>query len=184
MKKVGLLGLVLVLCLAVVGVGYAHWSKDLHVDGTVETGTFDAEMSQDPPWDNENKDVGIPDCTLLDNDQDGVYEAVELTIVGAYPSYEATFPLDVHCIGTVPLHINKISIEADPFLQVTISDENGPVTPGDQESPVQLHEGDAYWFDVTIHVLQQVGGETLPEGGATLTCSITITVDQWNYPYE
>jgi len=180
MKKVGLLGLVLVLCLAVVGVGYAHWTKDLSIDGTVVTGTFDAEMSQGTPTDNEpvEKDVAEPTCTLADRDNDGVNEAVDLLIVNAYPSYEATFPLDVHCIGSVPLHINDISITCqDPFLDVQIVD---PDTGQFPDLPVQLHECQEYWFDVVIHVIQQVGDELCPEG-ETLGCSISITVDQFNH---
>jgi hypothetical protein len=38
MKKIGLLALVLVFALGALGVGYAHWSQTLYIDGTVNTG--------------------------------------------------------------------------------------------------------------------------------------------------
>ena len=194
MKKVGLLGLVLVLCLAVVGVGYAHWTKNLHIDGTVHTGTFDAELSQGTPYDNEPtdrdpitneliKDVGIPSCELLPLESEKP-DTVKLTIEKAYPGYIATFPLDVHCTGSVPLHINDISLVEgwSPFLKVTITDTEGAEIPwGRQVNPVQLHYCDSYDFNVVIEVLQEVEDQgTCPED-EYLTCSISITVDQWNY---
>jgi hypothetical protein len=47
MKKTGLLLLVLVLAMGALGVGYAHWSGELDIDGTVYTGSFGAELTQD-----------------------------------------------------------------------------------------------------------------------------------------
>jgi hypothetical protein len=175
MKKVMLLGMVLVLCLAAVGVGYAHWTKDLYVNGVVNTGTFDAEMSQGVPFDNEyDKEVAEGTCSVVEG---GL--GVELTVNNAYPCYEVTFPLDVHCIGSVPLHINDISVtSADRFLAVSITDADG----GPWQQGYQLHNCEEYWFNVTIHVLQDVEGDLCPEGAA-LSCSISITVDQFNYPY-
>lgn len=174
MKKIGLLGMVLVLCLAAVGIGYAHWTKDLYVDGTVTTGTFDAELSLGEAMDNEQiKDVGDCWAEVVAKDR------VLLTVVNAYPSYEATFPVDVHCLGTVPLHINSIAVKADPYLDVKLVD---PATGAEPVLPVQLHECDMYWFDVVIHVLQNHPDtdELLPQS-TELLCSLVITCDQFNY---
>lgn len=41
MKKLGLLSMVLVLCLAVVGAGYAKWTDSVHVEGVVNTGSVE-----------------------------------------------------------------------------------------------------------------------------------------------
>jgi hypothetical protein len=176
MKKIGVLGLVLVLCLAVVGVGYAHWTKTLVIDGTVTTGTFNLEMSQEASADNEStKDVGVQSCELVDLDGDGVMDMVNITIDNAYPSYEAYFLLDIHSLGTIPAHINSLDICADPFLDVRVI--------GLEQVPgLQLHQCDAVWFEVHIHVLQNcpVTGELLPQG-ATLGATITIVADQFNY---
>lgn len=174
MKKIGLLGLVLVLCLAVVGVGYAHWSKTLVINGTVETGTFNLEMSQYDSVDNEDiKDVGMQSCMLVDLDGDGVYDAVDLMIENAYPSYEARFLLDIHCLGTIPAHINSVVVDADPFLDVSVI--------GLEQIPIQLHECEEILFEVVVHVLQNNSAGDLLAQGATLNCRITIVADQFNY---
>ena len=41
MKRIGLLGLALVLALGALGVGYAHWSDTIFINGTVTTGSLD-----------------------------------------------------------------------------------------------------------------------------------------------
>ena len=38
MKKIGILCLALVLALGSLGIGFAHWSDQLYVEGTVNTG--------------------------------------------------------------------------------------------------------------------------------------------------
>ena len=40
-KKIGIVVMSLVLCLALVGVGYAKWSDTVDINGTVETGTVE-----------------------------------------------------------------------------------------------------------------------------------------------
>jgi len=41
MKKLGMISMVLVLCLAVIGAGYAKWTSSVHIDGIVETGNVE-----------------------------------------------------------------------------------------------------------------------------------------------
>ena len=60
MKKTGLLLLVLVMAMGALGVGYAHWSGELDITGTVNTGTFGAELTQD----NGTIDHAIDDETI------------------------------------------------------------------------------------------------------------------------
>jgi len=167
MKKVLLLSMVLVLCLAAAGIGYAHWTKTLYVDGTVTTGTFGVEWSQLQPTDNEDtKDVGVASCYF-------VGDTVFLEIVNAYPSYEATFVLDIHGLGTVPAHVKSIAVtSADPFLDVQVAHEL---------LPIQLHMCQETLITVTIHVLQELvpGGDVCPQG-ATLMCSLQVVADQFN----
>jgi hypothetical protein len=161
--------MVLVLCLTTIGIGYSHWSKTLYIDGVVYTGTFDAELSVGDIWDNEtDKNVGEVFYDIMGPD------TVLIGIDNAYPSYEGWFELDVHCLGTVPLHINNVVVDADPFLDVEVL--------GMDQLPIQLHECDYHWFAVRIHVLQNhpETGELLPTD-AKLGAAITITVDQFNH---
>ena len=169
MKKIGLIGIVLVLLLAVVGIGYSHWTKTLYIDGTVTTGTFGVEWSQYDPCDNEGiKDVGVPSCSL-----NAAKDTVTLSIANAYPSYEATFNLDIHGLGTVPAHVNMINVTScDPFLEVTVMTD--PL-------PIQLHECDETPVIVTIHVLQNNdAGDLCPEN-AQMSVSLQVVADQFNH---
>ena len=179
MRRFGLVGMALVLCLALVGVGHAHWTKNLYVDSFVQTGTFEAELSQCEPYDNEDtKGVATPTSSLVDADLDGVCEAANLTITGAYPCYEAVFPLDVHCLGTVPLHVYGIDATADNgWLEIAVLDE---VTGQPPALPIQLHQWDSYWLKVVIHVAQEDDAGVLCPDGETLGCSITINTVQYN----
>jgi hypothetical protein len=45
MKHVGILTLVVVMCLAVVGVGYASWDDYLNINGDINTGNLDVQFS-------------------------------------------------------------------------------------------------------------------------------------------
>ena len=44
MKKIGLLSLALVLALGALGVGYAHWTDTINIEGTVCTGSVDINV--------------------------------------------------------------------------------------------------------------------------------------------
>jgi hypothetical protein len=44
MKKIGLLCLALVLALGALGVGYAHWTDTIYIEGTVNTGSVDINV--------------------------------------------------------------------------------------------------------------------------------------------
>jgi hypothetical protein len=44
MKKIGLLSLALVLALGALGVGYAHWTDTICIEGTVNTGSVDINV--------------------------------------------------------------------------------------------------------------------------------------------
>lgn len=176
MKKVLIVGMVLVLALAAIGVGYSHWTKDAYIEGVVNTGTFDLEISQGDPFDNEQiKDVGWGWCDVVAQD------TVILNVENAYPSYMATFPIDIHCLGSVPLHVNQILVDADPYLDVRVMYQGRDITDGIPDF-IQLHECDSAWFDVQIHVLQNhpVTGELCPEG-AQFGARVTFVCDQFNY---
>ena len=89
MKKIGLLVLALVFALGALGVGYAHWSDEVYIDGIVETGevligfvsqdTDDPEGADDPclmfpdecpdtcqQCEPGDKDVATTTCELFD----------------------------------------------------------------------------------------------------------------------
>lgn len=61
MAKTGVLALVLVLCLATIGMGFAKWSDHLTVDGTVDTGSVAVEFAKC-----KSNDAMLTNVTSLD----------------------------------------------------------------------------------------------------------------------
>lgn len=134
MKKTGLLLLVLIMAMGALGVGYAHWNGTLDIDGTVNTGTFGAELTQDngvisnaiddemigaescfgyahyEAWADPTKtqDNGHATCVLSDDKDDisgDKNDTMTITVTHAYPCYNVWVPVDVHCTGTVPIKV-------------------------------------------------------------------------------
>lgn len=66
MKKIGLICLAVVLALGGLGIGFAHWSDQLYIEGTVETGEVLIGFV-----DQLTDDDGVVDNALKDWDDDG-----------------------------------------------------------------------------------------------------------------
>jgi hypothetical protein len=169
---VGALFMVLVIMLALLGVGYALWSDWLFIDGTVETGTVDAELSfHDNIQENDHgKDVGTCSASLSDQNQDGEDE-LHISVTNGYPSYECWVEFDVHSVGSVPIHIYQPEIvDAPPVEEVTVGIDG---CYGDDH---QLHFGEEAFCTIYIHV----------EQGAiqnhTYTFSAEVETRQFNEP--
>ena len=126
--KIGLVFLVLVAMLASLGVGYAMWSKTLTIDGTVSTGSVDAEFTAaytdddgvitDAAHDGtDGADVGDPDASGKNVDRkdkdvgkssaevgaDG--QTASVTVLNAYPCYFTTAFFGIHNNGTIPVKV-------------------------------------------------------------------------------
>ena len=138
MKKIGLLALALVLALGSLGVGFALWSETLYIEGTVETGTLDAEWSFEGYDDSEiaGKDYSYA-YAYLSGDWLYVY------VYNAYPCIDYYVYFDVHNIGSIPFHICPIVCDFTGF-------------PGTVEisaiEPFQVHPGDKAYGTITIHL--------------------------------
>ena len=123
MKKIGLLGLALVLALALTGAAFAHWSDYVQIDGTVEMGEVIFGI-QEPVVcsDNEatvvpSKEVGNVTCTLSDfttsvhhDPVQTVGHELDILIENAYPSYEATCEFNLKNAGTIPVITDLVEI--------------------------------------------------------------------------
>jgi hypothetical protein len=95
MKKLGLLALVLVFAFGSLGVGYAHWSDYVYIEGTVEMGDFLIgweEILDEYDSDHEDKDVCEMECTLEDPETgvhhepvQTIYHTLVVTVTNGYP---------------------------------------------------------------------------------------------------
>jgi hypothetical protein len=194
MKKVALLSMVLVLLLAAVGVGYAKWSKDLRIDGYIETGEVAvgfcwAECEEWPEA--EGKDVG--QCEVFYEEGGTV---LEIVMMNTYPCYGVDVEYDINNLGTIPVKVESITllevsvdggiIPVDlPLIVchtygVQIDEETGAVIIDDLgPGPIPMDILDLYDFD--IHVtgeFGQIDPVGAPWGPDTVRGDLHIHVDQ------
>jgi predicted ribosomally synthesized peptide with SipW-like signal peptide len=186
MKKIAILALSLVIALGVLGIGYAKWSDNVTINGTVNTGTIDLAIA----------DIGVtdlgpdPQCGLGHNQEGkdiasivstngstascpGFYNYVTETFSHVYPWYKAGFTLELKNCGTVPVKVENVEARYVPVTCTdgnsvdlarwmhfywTITDEFGGVSTGDG----------------TIYDFQQALGTPQIGGGKSITVTLEI----------
>jgi hypothetical protein len=141
--KLGILFVGLVVVLAGIGVGFAHWSSTVTVTETVRTGdlcvgmadlgTNDAGTANDPGFDQPSDTLvqydkhvaaaasvnGTFRCTVNEVDY---YDSVTFTITNAYPSYAPEETIEFANCGTVPAFLQAFS----NTMTVDLNDGSGP----------------------------------------------------------
>ena len=176
MKKILILGLVSVMALAILGVGYATWQKVLVIDGTVNTGSIGAVWTNVVGSDNELEQTGGKDESSIVCETDGV--TLTATVVNGYPSITYRCDYDILSSGTVPIHVDAPRAEtADTCLDVVMP------APG----PVQLHpdgsgDGTTASGYFTVH-MQQICDQGLT-GANALSFGAEIVAHQYNQDAE
>ena len=137
--------LVLALLLAVIGTGYGLWTKTLAIQGTVQTGDFNAKFTaastNDPPVNAAGDPVVSPDpctpglnptgCTAPAKDvgsctarivRDSHWaepREVQVVVSNAYPGYECQVDVTLTKGGCVPECIKYVLTDKPPQLAVT-----------------------------------------------------------------
>ena len=156
MKKVFAIGMVLVLCLAVLGVGYAGWVKDLQIEGIVNTGSCDLVMVEVGGSDNEapDKDVSGIECYVMD-------DILWVQVSNAYPCITYVNEFEILSTGTVPMHIEIVTLSDIPeWAEVSVV--------LDGQLPIQLHEGDSVRGRVIVHLLNSAPQTSMLQFSATI----------------
>jgi hypothetical protein len=123
MRKIGLLCLALVLALGTLGVGYAMWSDEVTIEGTVDTGTlrlgiFRAvveRIEQDKPVATVDLSFEGP---ILEKEFAGfgrrwAYEKLVVALNNTFPCLTVDIAFYLACVGSIPLHITAVNI-SDP----------------------------------------------------------------------
>lgn len=157
MKKIGIICSVLLVAVCVIGVGYALWSDSLYIQGTVNTGDIGLEWSCDIPYDDEVKDVSHGECYIID-------DTLYIEVYNAYPCITYYFPIDLHGIGSIPVHtaMTLTGGTGDPSW-VMLPNLGG----------MQIHQGDTWLGEIMIHL------DNTAEENAVYTFSVQL--DYWQY---
>jgi len=128
MKRIGLLCLALVLALGTIGVGYAMWSDQVVIEGTVDTASLTMGFQELNVWEDpevEGKDVGSISGYLdvekgshwVEDPSGGhfvpIYDQAVISVNNAYPCYWGHITFIVANGGTIPFVITGIEL-ADP----------------------------------------------------------------------
>lgn len=196
MKKLGFIALALVLALGVLGVGFALWSQQLTITGTVDTGTLLVGIrdtgTNDPPPDlvtlpgkvypqsaaegtiDEGYDKNVAAIESIQGEykftKDDVkyYHNITYKITNAYPCYTGTGTFAVANGGTIPVKVESITVTGGDIDEVTFQ-FLGDVYEGLQIEPCTVVNG-----SVSFHV-EQCAAE-----GAHYEITVEMDFWQWN----
>ncbi len=188
---------IFLLLLATASVAYAMWSETLRINVTAKTGELDWEFMEgstllkdacglqpgygdyggndwnatylpSPGATQLDKDVGCTNVTLIDSDQDGDYDTMNITLHNVYPWYYTHIAFKVHNDGTIPLKIWRIIIDSQEFyeLNAQVLDE-GLKIDGDGDG---LNDTLIWWGD-------NFGVQLEPCQSADISLDITILQD-------
>lgn len=171
MKKAAFLVILFILCISLLGVGYAAWNDVLTITGTVNTGTFDVKFTQANSNDaGSTNDPGLPDSiaknvgsteTVVTNKQ------VTVTISNGYPGYSSQVSYEITNDGTIPAKVTAtVALNSGSEGNISVSD---PGINGQEIAP-----GGTLTFTVTSNVLDNAAEAT------TYGYTITINAVQFN----
>jgi hypothetical protein len=202
MKKIGLLCLALVLALGTLGVGYAMWSDQVTITGTVNTGSVEISinetsntyvyknitsramiMSPVPLVDPGLLYVASATAADVSNATD---KKVQMTFDNIFPTL-TPIEADVilHYTGSVPVHVVLLDDNVDPAIAPYVIQTwyvwNGTWVPEDING-IQLHYCDLVKLVVSLNgTALQLAGKAAQ--GLSGNFTKTIIVHQWNEPW-
>jgi predicted ribosomally synthesized peptide with SipW-like signal peptide len=129
MKKIGLLMLVMVIALGALGIGYASWTDQINVTGTVSTGSVNIDVTgysgtwvYKVPGDIKNKEIWIHrgNVAMPFDPPAGSFEvahsvalpdgddAIKVEFVNIFPDIDFEADATVTSTGSIPVIINVV----------------------------------------------------------------------------
>ncbi len=104
MKKIGFIVLALVLALGAVGAGYAAWSQNFTVAGTVDTGKYVLSIAQTPVA-SVSPQQTVAACTVESVTSTGNGAGFSINIANGFPGLTYTVPYVISNTGTIPAKV-------------------------------------------------------------------------------
>lgn len=193
--KIGVMFGISLVALMALSVSYALWFQTLYINGTVNTGTLDAQWSIHHAWDSEPEIKDYSNVTIVADEVDPY--TLYITVNNAYPSIDYYAVVDLTNTGTIPWIVYSAELTTDEFPGeigfVALDEVNGEIPFDDEEqamlheglevAPIlpgtQVHPGDSAWGILHVHLTN------FAEENTTYTFSFKVVVEQWNeYPTE
>jgi hypothetical protein len=202
MKKMTVVALVLVLCLAALGVGYANWTDEIVIEGTADTGSVDIEVGAFFSGTYVYKNLDTDALVVYGPNPPDPVPANLLYVGSAYAepgaeddtikmTWDNVFPTcfpwkadaQLHYIGTIPGKVTAILVEPEtgsewilPYLEVKMKFMKSPPNNTDVVVGTQLHDCD--WVSLVVNVKKD-----LPQTDEMMNrhaeFTIRIVVEQW-----
>jgi len=139
--KISALFLMMLMALGVTGIGAAYWNHSLQVTGTFTTGTFGVDWSLHcwghTGW-KEDEEIATFDASI-DNTVDP--KTLTMTLTNGFPCLWWWIVFDLHCMGSVPAHIENFAISGG------ITEDAKP------RVPIESFKDIPPWLYFEIHVL-------------------------------
>jgi hypothetical protein len=206
-RHTGVLFMVATIGLAVVGIGYALWFQVLSLNGVVATGNLDVVWSDHGTLETYSTTLGdtwvetgdaeflaIKATQTCDQELSDDNHVLTITDGGLYPYAGCVHDIDIHNIGTVPVHIDlsdfdlsdvdcntpgcnaeeDLNIEFDLDSCVFEGNQNPPGNFVGDTSVVQLHTSNELRCQIRITANQSANENTTYTGG------IDLLACQWN----
>ena len=175
---------ILLIALMITGIGYALWDKNLHINGTVNTGKLDVIVisvaSDDAPGHDPvppgtvpgndpdyTKDVAWTEA-FVDVTNDPTMETIRIIIHDAYPCYHVAVHFTVKNVGTVAVKYQGVTTTAPECIDVDAGDSFGEQIEPYPQTP--WHKD----YTILIHVLQ------CARPGTTYDFTVAYQFVQWN----
>jgi len=181
-NKIATIFVASLFALSTLGVAYAAWTDTIYINGSVTTGTLEAEFGVMPPtifdpfgpppifptttpdWNcDPNLGFNAPDHPHVVDKNVGSgethvvdHDTLELNIYNAYPGYYNHLDFWVHCLGTIPLKTDHVVVRnAAGAIVATITDNvlyEFDIN-GDGYNDMQIWWGDD--FGTQLHYCEQ-----------------------------
>jgi len=167
-RVAGLFAVVLI-SLAVLGFSYAWWTETLTISGSVATGELDVGFANNAT---QCSEYITCKAILVDTDNDGDYDKIDVTVNNAYPCGWCNVTFDIKNLGTIPAKIGTPILEFnDTALSVSLTDASGGSIVGKV-----IDVNGSLSCKLAIHVKEAA------EENKSYSVTVTIPVKQFNAP--
>ena len=203
---------IFLLLLATATVAYAMWSETLRINVTAKTGEVNWGFSSTAivldscdttPSNDYNatgypnlggmtgvtqltKDVGCTSTSLMDSDNDGDYDTLNVTIHNGYPWYYSHIEFFVCNEGTIPIKIWRVVINngTHDLMYYALAERVELDLTGDGNADVAMWWGDNFGVQLEPDKCADISFDLTVLQGApesrTLTFQLSLDAIQWN----